>query len=330
MAWPFAGDWEGKSLNDLPEIIASICTAMNERQQVYIDATGLGSVYEWAALGDITYPTVDDIDGLRVDEFNSLKHEIMDLLFLNYNSTTGYIGGGTDIITGGIPSVVGWLVDTSEILPFGNFWRLDDILEDIAILSGESGDWPAFDIITDLDWWLTIKEILNRCVYFSFSPDVTTTTSGSTRSNSESTTNLAWTGIGDNAGTSTILTPRYTMSAALIPVNYWIASKIDENNVEYDLTAMPGDIPVCQIQGVFSLLNHSATATGTVNGESVDSTASFLLDLPKTKAVHNFDVVIDVPASNPFPFATIGSASFGGTVYIIIDATPELADQAQE
>lgn len=66
MAWPFSGVWQGKSLNSLPEIISSLCRAINERRQELdiVSLTSYPNIDFVVATGTEQFPTPEEISGM--------------------------------------------------------------------------------------------------------------------------------------------------------------------------------------------------------------------------------------------------------------------------
>lgn len=128
MAWPFSGNWDGKSLEDLPEIISALCNAINERRS-YLGA----SLIPFAtATGTSTAPTASDFDGM----INSSRDAVLKKI-------------GEECWIG-----TSWVDPNDLYEPLSK----SDALSYVGLLSNITGG-PQY--ATHLDWYLTAKGLLD-------------------------------------------------------------------------------------------------------------------------------------------------------------------------
>jgi len=115
MAWHNGGNWEGLSLVHLPTIIAELCYAINEREQIigrgtyldawspwkeYYDLTGNASTSEALTVWPVankTYPVAADFDGTTNAQLISILQSVIG----SFSSLSHVIGAGfnVDILT---------------------------------------------------------------------------------------------------------------------------------------------------------------------------------------------------------------------------------------
>jgi hypothetical protein len=131
MAWPFSGVWEGKSLNDLPEIISSLCRAINERRQE-LDIVSLYS-----------FPNIDFVTATGTEQFPTPE------------DISGMINGGADV-----GELIGQIFDGIDDM-VSTFHPGDDI-DDLWLLAGYDAGVARLPVhITDCWFWDSMRGILD-------------------------------------------------------------------------------------------------------------------------------------------------------------------------
>lgn len=128
MAWPYSGLWSGLGLDSLPTIIAALCNGINERRA----AVGLSKIAFTTASGTNTDPLASSFNGMDMSGIYTVMGEIGDECWI-----------GTDI----------WRTDSNSLL------SKSAALADIGLLSPLTTR-PIH--ITYLDWYLTVKGLLDR------------------------------------------------------------------------------------------------------------------------------------------------------------------------
>lgn len=151
MAWPFSGSWDGKSLDDLPEIIAALCNAINERRAFL----GASLIAFPITTGTSTAPLATDFDGMSNAARDSVLKKIGEECWIN---NTGWLDPN---------DTSGW-----PLFPYLNLDNLTkaNALNYVGLLPSINGG-PQY--ATHLDWYLTAKGLLDLqyMSYVSFTID---------------------------------------------------------------------------------------------------------------------------------------------------------------
>ena len=156
MGWPFSGTWDGLPVSNLPDIFAALCKAISDRKQesYYISQESSTTINWTTASGTSTAPVAADFVGM-INSTQGLS--LMNQIVLEiYN----------------LASPASWTTDDS----FTTAWTLSDIFDDVGLLTESEFENPTH--ITQADWYLTAKGVLDRLVYRVGSQRVNVTGTG--------------------------------------------------------------------------------------------------------------------------------------------------------
>lgn len=145
MAWPYSGNWDGLPLSALPDIFAAICNGISQRKkESYFLSQESTQTINWNTFsGTSTTPTASDFVGMiNPTQVLGLMYQIV-----------------TEIQNLASPAT--WKTDDT----FATSWTLSDIFDDIGLLTESEFEDPQH--ITQADWYLTAKGVLDRLVYRS-------------------------------------------------------------------------------------------------------------------------------------------------------------------
>lgn len=136
MAWPYSGNWEGRSIQILPDILSSMCLGINDRLQI----SGLSdTVWYNPNGGSSTSPTASFFDSLSLQQLDSITDQI-------------------------------WLAIKRLV---SKNWYLDNfthefVLSDISsyyTVGGDPNDLTRPAITTNLTRWTQIRDVLDQIKY---------------------------------------------------------------------------------------------------------------------------------------------------------------------
>lgn len=144
MAWPFSGSWEGRSLNDLPEIIEAICTAINERKEEMITlGAATGSALQFVVpAGTYEYPTAAQISGIVNNE--TMLSNLVSQIQTGITQTAAGTGGWT------------WLASNNFSLAFDGGNTQPTLID---------GSYTTLRRSTDYRFWENTRRILDYRKY---------------------------------------------------------------------------------------------------------------------------------------------------------------------
>jgi len=337
MGWPFSGSWGGRNANDIAEIAAAICTGINERE----DLAGVSQT-TWINGTVAAEPSKSDLAGIPRTGTNSLDDligEIMTALFGTTDLTAVAITGN---VTCG--NATNWIRYSTDTQASYTLWTIDAIISDAGTLTKDGGRYPKWEYPTQLEWWNTLREVLDRLIYRiygisnSFNDDATTSTCIYVAGDLEQARRNAW----SSRGSTTRDIPAQLGRAVYASVASDFCGGIDRAiaeqcltcEVSYDTTTVAGTPQGAVISGV--ALPTPSYWTPTYEFDGVGFTGSgnwFTLTLGS----HTVDLTMSDQASYPRVdgsgdaqdmAATDLTAYVGILSYVTTDLSNELADQS--
>lgn len=311
MAWPYSGSWDGQPLTNLPTILAAICRAINERiTECDLLGESLGIVAFPTASGTSNYPSASDFTGM------SMFEDVHDLL----NTIR------SEIVT--MANTVDWYTDGTFTTTWGDVAGSDPAIE--AILD-DVGLLPNINVpssVTNANWYLTVKGVLDRLIYYKGAQSATFDGDYSTDFDFAD----AWGGSGTISAIPTPPPSSYTLIRAPFGGEGWKVAR--DTNIDHISAGIQG-----ATQADYTItITGSTGATGfpavygSVDGE-VDGT-SFTASGPAYSYTSNFTEVLGYGFScaldsynTELPFV---DCQFILSVYNVVesDMTIFLTDQA--
>lgn len=286
MGWPYGGNWDGLEINDdtLATLAAAICTAINEREEVlgFTETTWLGGAVA-------AQPSASDFDGIEMTGsggFDELRAEIMVALFSTTNLTASAIAAN---VRCGNASLA-WLENSTDTAGSFTRWTIDAVISDAGTLTKADGRYPRWEHATQLEWWKTVREVLDRLLYVLQTVDETptdfATESGVTGGvDAEDALRNAWANVSNNnqGGPEQQTVYWETQLLTFSPAQAQALANL-RTDFAYDTGAVVGTVTEAQaliaITTPLDTGGSMATPTYTYNGSGVSATPSSWVDTP--------------------------------------------------
>jgi hypothetical protein len=167
MGWPFGGSWEGRSVQDLKEILSAIAIAINERQYALYQ-TETAFPYGGDGLTK-TRPSPADYDGFPIagTRLNSFFTTAATAI------TNMFSSGGTMLDSWSRGGALVSPTPSGSAITAGNTLSLATALSNVGLGSSLVGTEP----ITNVDRLNRFKGVLDQLLYFSTTAVIGTSTS---------------------------------------------------------------------------------------------------------------------------------------------------------